>query len=216
MSNQIFMLSTALPWIVLTYLICSISFAVIVSRAFGLPDPRTFGSKNPGATNVMRTGKKVAALLTLLGDTGKAILALWIVKLQLGTPPAISNGFSPYEITYALCAFAAILGHIYPIFFRFEGGKGVATGLGILLMLSPWLGLAVLASWVLVFFMWRVSSLSAIMACLLAPLYASVFFGTLSSYTLTVVALSGLLLFRHQSNIRNLLTGQEKAFKNND
>lgn len=216
MNNQAFLFSEVFPWVVLTYLICSISFAVIVSRAFGLPDPRTFGSKNPGATNVMRTGKKAAALLTLLGDTGKAVIALWIVKSQLGEAPLHTNGFSPYEITYAICAFAAILGHIYPIFFRFEGGKGVATGLGILLMLSPWLGLAVLASWVLVFFMWRVSSLSAIMACLLAPLYASIFFGTLSSYTMTVIALSGLLLFRHQSNIRNLLAGKEKAFKNKE
>lgn len=187
----------------LAYLIGSLSFAVLVSRLFGLPDPRTFGSRNPGATNVLRTGRRLAAALTLGGDAAKGWLAVFLVRYL-----ASRYGLGPNVV--AVSALAVFLGHVYPLFFGFQGGKGVATALGILLALNPLLGLGVLGTWLLAALIWRISSLSALIAAAAAPLYALPMFG-LHVYTLTVLGLSLLLVWRHKSNIRNLLAGTEKS-----
>lgn len=194
---------TTIVFVLLSYLIGSISFAVVTSKLFGLPDPRTFGSKNPGATNVLRTGKKAAAALTLLGDAAKGWLAVW---LALRYAP----DFGLDDLAIAGCALAVFLGHVYPVFFGFQGGKGVATALGILTALNPWLGLALLATWLAAAFIWRISSLSALIASVCAPLYGWLL---LPSGVLVggVAILSILLVWRHQSNIRNLLSGREGA-----
>ena len=187
-------------FIVAAYLLGSVAFGIIVSRLFGLPDPRTVGSGNPGATNVMRSGKKAAALLTLLGDAGKGWLAVWLAQ-HYGLAQAWVCGV----------ALAVFVGHLYPVFYGFQGGKGVATAAGVLLAISPWLGLSVMATWVLAFFMWRVSSLSALIASGFAPLYAAAFFG-FNRVTATVLVLTVLLVWRHKSNIRKLLDGTEAGF----
>ncbi len=194
---------TTIVFVLLSYLIGSISFAVVTSKLFGLPDPRTFGSKNPGATNVLRTGKKAAAALTLLGDAAKGWLAVWLAVRY-----AADFGLDDYAI--AACALAVFLGHVYPVFFGFYGGKGVATALGILVALNGWLGLALLATWLAATLIWRISSLSALLAAICAPLYG---WFLLPSKTLfgAALALSILLIWRHQSNIRNLLSGRESA-----
>lgn len=192
----------------IAYLIGSLSFAVITSKLFGLPDPRSFGSKNPGATNVLRTGKKLAAALTLLGDASKGAVA---VLLAQHFAPEYGLG----DASIAAVAIAVFIGHVYPVFFGFYGGKGVATALGILLALSPWMGFGVLGSWLLATYMWRVSSLSALIAAGLAPLFALTLFG-FTTYTGTVLVLSLLLIWRHQSNIRNLLSGKESAIGRGD
>jgi glycerol-3-phosphate acyltransferase PlsY len=190
-------------FVLAAYLIGSVSFAVLTSKAFGLPDPRTFGSKNPGATNVLRTGKKLAAALTLLGDGAKGWLAVFLAN-------QLAPAYGLDQSVVAAAAIGVFLGHVYPVFFGFYGGKGVATALGILLALSPWLGLAVLATWLLAAYMWRISSLSALIAAVFAPLYALLW---LDSGVLVgaVLVLSVLLLWRHQTNIRNLLSGKESA-----
>ncbi|MHB0986669.1 MAG: glycerol-3-phosphate 1-O-acyltransferase PlsY [Sulfuricella sp.] len=190
-------------FILAAYLIGSISFAVLTSKVFGLPDPRTFGSRNPGATNVLRTGKKLAAAVTLLGDGAKGWLAVFLA-LKLAPVYGLD------ETAVAASAIAVFLGHAYPVFFGFHGGKGVATALGILLAFNPWLGLVTLATWLLAAYMWRISSLSALIAAALAPLYGWVLLqsGMLKAAVLLV---SLLLIWRHKSNIRNLLSGKEKA-----
>lgn len=197
----------ALLIVLISYLIGSISFAVVTSKLFKLPDPRTFGSKNPGATNVLRTGKKAAAALTLLGDAAKGWLAVF---LALHFAPAYVPDAALNDATIAACVLAVFLGHIYPVFFGFHGGKGVATALGILLALNIWLGLALFATWLAAALIWRISSLSALIAAVCAPLYA---WFLLPSKTVTagVLVLSILLVWRHQSNIRNLLSGREGA-----
>jgi acyl phosphate:glycerol-3-phosphate acyltransferase len=194
---------TTIVFALLSYLIGSVSFAVVTSRLFKLPDPRTFGSKNPGATNVLRTGKKAAAALTLLGDAAKGWLAVF---LALHFAPGYGLG----DTAIAACVLAVFLGHVYPVFFGFQGGKGVATALGILLALNVWLGLALFATWLATTLIWRISSLSALIAALCAPLYA---WFLLPSKTVVagVLVLSILLVWRHQSNIRNLLSGRESA-----
>jgi acyl phosphate:glycerol-3-phosphate acyltransferase len=188
-------------FIVVAYLIGSVPFAVLMSRLFRLPDPRTYGSKNPGATNVLRTGRKTVAALTLLGDVVKGWLA---VQLAQHLAPQYGLG----SATVAAVALAVFLGHLYSVFLRFHGGKGVATALGVLLALDPWLGLATLATWLIVAFIWRFSSLAALVAAVLAPFYALYIFGW-NSYTLAVLVVSLLLIWRHQSNIRNLIAGTE-------
>lgn len=187
----------------LSYLIGSVSFAVVSSRLFKLPDPRTFGSKNPGATNVLRTGKKAAAALTLLGDAAKGWLAVFLAL-------RFAPDFGLDDVAIAVCVLAVFLGHVYPVFFAFQGGKGVATALGILLALNAWLGLALFATWLAATLIWRISSLSALIAALCAPLYA---WFLLPSKTVVagVLVLSVLLVWRHQSNILNLLAGRESA-----
>ena len=190
--------------VILCYLIGSLSFAVMVSRACGLPDPRTYGSGNPGATNVMRSGKKAAAALTLFGDGAKGWAAVFLAQ-------ALAPHWDVAELGIALAALAAFLGHLFPVFFGFKGGKGVATAAGILLALNLWMGLAVLATWGAVFVVSRISSLSALTAAVSAPLYAAYFLN--KPMLATVIVLSLLLIWRHRSNIRNLLQGKEGSFK---
>jgi acyl phosphate:glycerol-3-phosphate acyltransferase len=183
------------------YLIGSLSFAVIVSRIFRLADPRTYGSKNPGATNVLRSGNKKAALVTLLGDCFKGWLAVWLAK-------RFGPGFGLGEGGVALVAIAVFVGHLWPVFFRFVGGKGVATALGVLLGLNIWLGVATLATWLIIAYAFRYSSLAALVASVFAPFYYGLLFGT-DIKLLAVLAMSGLLIYRHRKNIGNLISGKE-------
>jgi glycerol-3-phosphate acyltransferase PlsY len=187
---------------VAAYLIGSLSFAVIVSRAFALPDPHSYGSGNPGATNVLRTGKKLAAALTLLGDCGKGVAAVLLAKHFAADYGVDMSGI-------ALVALAAFLGHLYPVFFRFKGGKGVATALGILCAIDLWLGLATLASWLVIVAIFRMVSLASIIAALFAVFYTAWLFGTASPLLAAVLALSALLIYRHKENIQRLLAGSE-------
>lgn len=190
----------SLAAVAVAYLVGSLSFAVIVSRAMGLADPRSYGSGNPGATNVLRSGKKMAALLTLLGDAVKGWLAVWLAQ-RLG-----------FEQLWVLgAALAVFVGHLYPVYYGFKGGKGVATAAGVLLALSPWLGLCVLATWVLAFAMWRISSLAALIAAGFAPVYAAAFSG-FGVQAAVVLLLSAMLVWRHKSNIKKLLSGEEAGF----
>jgi glycerol-3-phosphate acyltransferase PlsY len=185
------------------YLIGSISFAVVMSRAFGLSDPRTYGSKNPGATNVLRSGSKKAAIATLVGDCAKGWLPVFLA-VQFG------DRFGLEDAGVALVAIAVFLGHLWPVFFRFVGGKGVATALGVLLGLSPWLGLATLVTWLVVAYAFRYSSLAALVAAVFAPFYFGLMVGgTMPFELLAVIVMSVLLLFRHAKNISNLLAGKE-------
>ena len=185
-------------FVVCAYLLGSVSFAVLMSRAFRLPDPRTYGSHNPGATNVLRSGKKAAAALTLLGDGAKGWLAVWLAQY-----------FIPGDYTLvAAVALAVFLGHLFPIFLRFKGGKGVATALGVLLALNLWLGLAALATWLLVALVFRLSSLAALLAAVGAPIYAMLLIMP-REYVLVSAVISLLLIWRHKNNIRNLLSGKE-------
>jgi len=195
--------------LIASYLLGSISFAILVARFYGLPDPRSHGSGNPGATNMLRTGKKSAAALTLLGDALKGylavILAQWITGVY-GLP-----SYVPY-----LAALAAFLGHLFPVFFGFKGGKGVATALGVLLALDLRLGGLTILTWGVVFAITRVSSLSALVAATLAPVYGYYLLGhgPETAFLAGILALLSLLvLARHHSNIRKLLSGEESAFK---
>lgn len=187
----------SIPAIVMSYLMGSISFAIIVSRLLSLDDPRSYGSGNPGATNVLRSGNKKAAILTLLGDAVKGVIPVVIVRY-----------FSTDEVVIAAVAMAVFLGHLWPVFFRFQGGKGVATAVGVLLALNPWLGLACLATWLLVAFTTRLSSLSALTAALLAPVYGYFLLHSLP-ITIMLCAMTVLLFWRHQKNIVGLLKGTE-------
>lgn len=196
------------PWlaVALAYLAGSLSFAVIVSRAMGLNDPRSYGSKNPGATNVLRSGNKAAAAVTLLLDAVKGWLPAW-AAVHWGA------GFGLGPVSVALVALAAFLGHLYPVFFGFRGGKGVATAAGVLLGLEPWLGLATLASWVLMAVFFRYSSLSAIVAAVFAPTFYlfgdGVAWDAQGPIGLAIGVMSLLLLWRHRANIGRLIAGQE-------
>jgi len=189
-------------FVVAAYLVGSLSFAVIVSRAFALPDPHSYGSGNPGATNVLRTGKRLAAALTLAGDTGKGVLAVVLARYFAADYGVDMTGI-------ALVALAVFLGHLYPVFFRFKGGKGVATALGILCAIDPWLGLATLASWLVIAAIFRMVSLASIVAALFAPFYTAWLFGTASALLPGVLAIAALLIYRHKENIRRLLAGDE-------
>ena len=188
------------------YLMGSLSFAVIVSRVMGLSDPRTFGSKNPGATNVLRSGSKLAAIITLLLDAAKG----WL-------PVALVNGYgAPYglaEGTMAMVGLAAFLGHVYPVFFKFAGGKGVATALGVLIGLSGWLGLATAGVWLLMAVVFRYSSLASLTAAVLAPVIYVLGDGGLwiksNSIALSMTVMALFLLYRHSENINRLIKGTE-------
>ena len=149
---------------IVAYLIGSISFAVVMSRAFGLSDPRTYGSKNPGATNVLRSGNKKAAIATLIGDGAKGWLAVWLAQ-------RFAEQYGVGDLGIALVAIAVFLGHLYPVFFRFVGGKGVATALGVLLGLNVWIGVATLVTWLVIAYAFRYSSLAALIAAIFAPFY---------------------------------------------
>ena len=183
------------------YLIGSLSFAVIVSRLMGLNDPRTYGSGNPGATNVLRSGNKAAAILTLLLDALKGFVPVVLVK-EFGAAYGLDEG------TLALVAIAAFLGHLWPVFFRFKGGKGVATAAGVLLGLNPWLGLATLATWIIIAAFTRYSSLAAIVAAVFAPFYQVLIWGG-GPIAVAVFAMDALLVWRHSANIQKLLKGTE-------
>jgi len=191
---------------VAAYLMGSLSFAVIVSSVMGLNDPRTYGSKNPGATNVLRSGSKAAAVVTLLLDAVKGWVPVVLVKWY-GKPYGLEDG------TLALVGLAAFLGHLYPVFFRFVGGKGVATALGVLVGLSGWLGLAVMATWLLVAFFSRYSSLASLLAAICAPVYYLLGDGTAwymdARVLVSVVVMSALLIYRHAENISRLVKGTE-------
>ena len=188
-------------FVVGAYLLGSVSFAVLTSKAFGLPDPRTYGSHNPGATNVLRSGKKAAAVLTLLGDMAKGWLAVFMA-MQF----AVRDG--QWVPLVAAVALAVFLGHIFPVFLRFHGGKGVATALGVLLALDVWLGLCALATWLAMALLFRLSSLAALTAAAAAPVYA-LLFGLPREWALASGIMALLLIWRHKSNIRNLLAGKE-------
>ncbi len=183
------------------YLIGSLSFAVLVSRLMGLDDPRTYGSGNPGATNVLRSGNKKAAALTLVLDALKGL-----VPVALAAHFQARLGWE--EGTVALIGLAAFLGHLWPVFFRFQGGKGVATAAGVLLAFNPILGAATLASWLLIAYFFRYSSLAALVAAAFAPFYHALIWGG-SPATLAIAVMSLLLIWRHEGNIRKLLAGTE-------
>lgn len=187
-------------WIVGAYLIGSIAFGILVSKIYGLPDPRTVGSGNIGATNVARSGKKMAAVLTLLGDVFKGWFPVWIA-LQSGMLMWVVSGVG----------LAVFFGHLYPLYHGFKGGKGVATALGVMLAISLWLGLAALATWLVVFAATRFSSLGAIVAALLAPVFAW-YLLPYQDYLITVLVMSVFLIWRHRMNIQKLIAGTESGF----
>lgn len=188
--------------VLFAYLVGSISSGIIVSRIFSLPDPRTMGSKNPGATNVMRTGNKKAAALTLLGDLLKAIFVLFIANYL---------GFEGFII---ICvSLAVLIGHIFPVFYKFRGGKGVATAVGILFALNFKLALVVICIWIFVFLIWRYSSLAAIFASISAPLIGFFILKDTSLNCVTYIIVSMIILITHQKNIKNLLSGKELKFE---
>ena len=199
-------LSYTLAAALTAYLIGSLSFAVLVSRVMGLADPRSYGSQNPGATNVLRSGNKLAAVLTLLLDGIKGWLPVWAV-VRYGSTWGLAEG------TLAMVALAAFAGHVWPVFFRFKGGKGVATAAGVLFGIDLWLGLATLATWLIVAFFTRYSSLAALAAAAFAPAYY--FLGNRvvwyvdNRVLLAAVVMSGILVWRHQSNIAKLIRGEE-------
>ncbi|BCN38324.1 glycerol-3-phosphate acyltransferase [Alicycliphilus denitrificans] len=191
---------------VAAYLLGSLSFAVIVSRVMGLSDPRTYGSKNPGATNVLRSGSKAAAAVTLLFDAAKGWLPVALVR-WFGAPYGLEEG------TMALVGLAAFLGHLWPVFFRFQGGKGVATALGVLLGVSGWLGLATLLTWAIIAFFFRYSSLASLVAAVFAPFFY-VLGGGVAWYMdarvgVAIAVMAGLLAWRHKANIQRLIQGKE-------
>ena len=183
------------------YLVGSLSFAVIVSRGMGLADPRSYGSKNPGATNVLRTGNRAAAVLTLVLDALKGYVPVVLVLIY---GPRFGLG----ETAAAYAGLAAFVGHLWPVFFRFQGGKGVATAAGALLAINPYLGLAVLLSWVIMAAFFRYSSLASIVAAVFAPFYQALIWG-IEPALLAIAIMSLLLVWRHEANIKKLLAGTE-------
>jgi acyl phosphate:glycerol-3-phosphate acyltransferase len=188
--------------IVAAYLLGSISFALITSKLFGLPDPRTYGSGNPGATNVLRSGKKAAAAFTLFGDAAKGWLAVFLA-IRYSLPG------EQYLMLPAAVAIAVFVGHLYPVFLRFKGGKGVATALGVLLALNVMVGLGGLVTWLIMAFMFRYSSLAALTAAVATPIYAYLL-DLPHEWVLASGIMSLLLIWRHKGNIRKLLTGKEE------
>ena len=185
----------------LAYLIGSIPFAVITSRALGLPDPRSYGSGNPGATNVLRTGKKAAAALTLFGDAAKGTLAVVIAAMAVA-PDA-------RDVAMASAAVAAVLGHMFPLFLRFHGGKGVATALGVILALNVYVAAGTLATWLIMVIFFRISSLAALVSALFAPFFTALLFSIAHPYFIAIAVISALLIWRHKTNIRKILDGTE-------
>lgn len=187
--------------VIAAYLIGSLSFAVIVSKYYGMDDPRTYGSGNPGATNVLRSGKKKAAALTLLGDALKGLVAVILARF-------LQDALNLSDIAIAAVAVAALVGHMWPLFFGFKGGKGVATALGVLLALSPATALVCAAIWLVMAFGFKVSSLAALAATVAAPLVAF-WLMPYPSWAWATVVIAVLVLYRHKSNIQNLLQGKE-------
>jgi glycerol-3-phosphate acyltransferase PlsY len=195
---------TLIALTVLAYLIGSIPFALIVSRVFAMPDPRSYGSGNPGATNVLRTGRKIPAALTLLGDAGKGCVAVFIAQRH-----AIGENA---ELTVAAVAVAVTLGHMYSVFLRFRGGKGVSTALGVVLALDLYIAAGAVVTWAIVAFFFRISSLAALVTAAFVPFFSFLLydmnrFALEPAVALTIISL--LLVWRHESNIRKLLAGTE-------
>ena len=183
------------------YLMGSVSFAIVVSKLFRLEDPRTYGSQNPGATNVLRTGNKLAAVLTLVGDCAKGWFAV-VLAIYFSTPLELGiTGVS-------LAAFAVFAGHVWPVFFGFKGGKGVATALGVLLALSPPVGVTTLCTWIIIAYTYRYSSLAALVAAIFAPIYQLLLFGP-GVKLVAIFLMSVILIYRHRGNIANLRAGTE-------
>lgn len=193
---------TALGILFAAYLIGSVSFAVVFSRIFGLKDPRTYGSGNPGATNVLRSGNKFAAILTLFGDAAKGWLAVWIA-IELKMSPMLIAGV----------AIAVFLGHLYPIFLKFKGGKGVATAFGVMIAIEPLMALATMATWIIMAVFFRYSSLAALTCAVFAPFYY--FFGGMLVWQshlaigIALIVIALFLMYRHQANIQRLIQGTE-------
>ena len=181
--------------IIAAYLLGSVSFAIVVSKLMRLPDPRSYGSKNPGATNVLRTGSKAAAIVTLAGDAAKGWLAVWLAQLYV-----------PEAAPYA--ALAVFLGHLFPVYHRFQGGKGVATAAGVLFGIDWRIGLGMLATWLIIAFFLRYSSLAALVAAAFAPFATALLLG-LDAYFAAVLVISALLVWRHKQNIARLIAGTE-------
>jgi len=192
-------------FVVAAYLIGSISFAVVFCWRFRLPDPHTYGSGNPGATNVLRTGKKAAAVLTLIGDAAKGAIALCLAR-------RLAPEFDVGEITLAAVAFAVFIGHLFPVYFRFKGGKGVSTAAGILLALDLRIAVVVLLVWLLTVLASRYSSLGAIVAALAAPVATFYFLGW-GPFACMVLAMTALLLWRHRGNVERLMNGTESRIR---
>lgn len=202
------MMSVELPFpaavalaLLAAYAIGSVSFAVIISRLMGLADPRSYGSGNPGATNVLRSGNRAAAVLTLAFDALKGYVPVLLVLIY---GPRFGLG----EGTAAFAGLAAFLGHLWPVFFRFRGGKGVATAAGVLLGLNPWLGAATLLTWVIIAGFFRYSSLAALVSAVFAPFYQALIWGV-EPALLAIAIISVLLVWRHEGNLRKLLAGTE-------
>lgn len=192
-------------FVVAAYLIGSISFAVVVSWGFGLPDPHSYGSGNPGATNVLRTGKKAAAALTLIGDAAKGAIALWLAR-------RLAPEFEVSDLTLAAVAFAAFIGHLFPLYFRFRGGKGVSTAAGILLALDVRIAGVALLFWLLTVVALRYSSLASIVAALAAA-GATIYFLGWGPFAWMVTGMTALLLWRHRGNIGRLMNGTESRIR---
>lgn len=187
--------------VIAAYLLGSVSFAVVVSRAYRLPDPREYGSGNPGATNVLRSGRKSAAALTLLGDSAKGWLAVFCAQQWSG---------DGHELAMAFAALAVILGHMYPLFHGFKGGKGVATALGVLLGLNWVLALGTMATWITIAVFFRYSSLAALVSAVFSVFFTLILFNAGHPFLWSVAVIAALLVWRHRSNIRNLLSGKER------
>ncbi len=187
-------------WVLAAYLLGSVSFGILISKLFGLSDPRTVGSGNPGATNVLRSGKKSAALLTLLGDAFKG----WL-------PVSLALWADVSTTVISLIGLVVFLGHLYPIYYKFKGGKGVATALGVMLAVSPWLALTALVVWGIVFYFSRYASLASIIAAIAAPI-AAYFLIPSAKYVLMVFVMAAFLVWRHRLNIKKLLAGTEAGF----
>ncbi|MGE0557969.1 MAG: glycerol-3-phosphate 1-O-acyltransferase PlsY [Burkholderiales bacterium] len=183
-----------------SYLIGSVSFAVVVSRVYRLPDPREYGSGNPGATNVLRSGRKSAAVLTLAGDSAKGWLAVFATAQWAG---------DAVETAMAVAAVAVILGHMYPAFHRFKGGKGVATALGVLFGLNGMLALGTLATWIVIAVFFRYSSLAALVSAVFAAFFALILYNIAHPFVAAVTVIAVMLVWRHRGNIRNLMAGKE-------
>ena len=187
--------------VTVAYLIGSVSFAVIISRTFRLPDPRTYGSGNPGATNVLRSGRKSAAVLTLLGDSIKGWVAVVLAR-QFAVPAEI-------EIAMAAAGVAVVIGHMYPVFHRFQGGKGVATALGVLFGFNVYVALGAAATWIVIAVFFRISSLAAIVASVFVPVAMAVMYNPAHPFFYASLVLAVLLIYRHKANIVKLLAGGE-------
>jgi glycerol-3-phosphate acyltransferase PlsY len=197
---------TTATLILLAYLLGSISFAIVASRLFGLPDPRSYGSGNPGATNVLRTGRKAAAALTLLGDGGKGTLAV-LIAAYFAEPDRA-------DVTMAAAAVAVVLGHMFPIFFKLRGGKGVATALGALIGLNALLAAGTALTWIIIAVFFRFSSLAALVSAAFAAFFALILYHPAHPFFIAVCAIAALLVWRHKANIRNLLAGTESRLGN--